>query len=249
MLVPPMLGRTMTNIPSAHRRAIITGFELVGRGRRLFLPAAALLAVLLMLLTRRFWWIAGGTMAALTVALYGLSVVAILLYHPRVLLARPGLRAFDAPLNPNRALLAGAFTFMSTTLLVLEPGGQSAAARVVALVVVGLVTAGLWYLGWRWNGVRLTADGLTDHQPFGSLFVPWAAFAAHDPAVPIGRNQLALYFDRPELVVRRGFRPGSSHYLTAGADAHLLAGVIAGYVAEPARRAGIGDEAELRRIL
>jgi hypothetical protein len=244
-----MLGRTMTNVSSAHRRATIVAFGVLARGRHVFLPAAAVLAVLLMLLTRRFWWVAGGTMAGLTVGLYALSVVAILLYHPRDLFARPELRAFDAPLNPNRVLLAGAFTFMGTTLLVLEPGGQSRAARVVALVVLGLVTAGLWYLGWRWNGVRLTADGLTDHQPFGSLFVPWAAFAAHDPAVPIGRNQLALYFDRPELVVRRGYRPGSTHYLTAGTDAHLLAGVIAGYVSEPERRAAIGGAAELRRLL
>ncbi|WP_203817210.1 hypothetical protein [Paractinoplanes ferrugineus] len=239
----------MTDVSFAHRRATLAAFGLVARGRHLFLPAAGLLAVLLMLLTRWFWWVAGGTMAVLTVGLYGLSVVAILLYHPRELCARPALGAFEAPLNPNRALLAGAFTFMGTTVLVLQPGAQSQVARVVALVVLAVVTAGLWYLGWRWNGVRLTAGGLTDHQPFGSLFVPWAAFAGHDPAVPIGRNQLALYFDRPELVVRRGYRPGSTHYLTAGADADLLARVIAEYVAEPARRAAIGSETELRRVL
>jgi hypothetical protein len=114
--------------------------------------------------------------------------------------------------------------------------------------VLLLVTLSVWYLGWRWNGVRLTPEGLTDLQPFGSVFVPWAAFAANDPAVSIGRNQIALYFDRPELVVRRGYRPGSSHFLTAGADAGLLAEAIAAYVAEPERRAGIGTERELSRL-
>ncbi|MEU4236317.1 hypothetical protein [Actinoplanes sp. NPDC026619] len=242
MLAPPMLGRTMNTT------AMITGFGLVARGRHVLLTAALGLAALLFLAAGEHWLLAVGAMAGLTVALYALSILAILRYHPRVLLARPDRNAFDAPLNPSRVLLAGAFTFMGASLLCLEPGAQTWPVRVVASGVMGIAGAGIWYLGWRWNGVRLTSEGLADLQPFGSLFVPWAAFDAHDPAVSIGRNQLALYFDHPELVVRRGFRPGSSHFLTAGADADLLADVIARYVAEPARRVAIGTETELRSL-
>ena len=237
-----MLGRTMTKI------AMITAFGLVARARHVLLTGALGLAALLFAAAGEHWLLAVGAMATLTLGLYALSILAILRYHPRVLIARPDRNAFDAPLNPNRVLLAAAFTFMGASLLSLDPGAQTWPVRVVASSVMGVAGALIWYLGWRWNGVRLTPDGLTDLQPFGSVFVPWAAFAAHDPAVSIGRNQLALYFDQPELVVRRGYRPGSPHFLTAGADADLLARVIAGYVAEPARRTGIGTTSELSRI-
>ncbi|GIM94336.1 hypothetical protein [Paractinoplanes toevensis] len=236
---------------------MITGFRLVARGRQVFLVAALGLAVALSVVAEpreTSWFVAFGAMVVLTVVLYGLSVVAILLYHPRDLLLRPEWHAFETPLNPNRALHAGAFTFLGAGLLTQragdpDPAGELWQFGVIAVGVLAVVTAGIWYLGWRWHGVRLTPEGLTDLQPFGSLFVPWAALAAEEPAVSIGRNQIALYFDRPELVVKRGYRPGSSHFLTAGADADLLAGVIAGYVAEPERRAAIGTEAELRAVL
>ncbi|GAA2625382.1 hypothetical protein Adu01nite_45190 [Paractinoplanes durhamensis] len=226
---------------------MISAFGLVARGRHVLLTAAFGLAVLLSIASREYWWLAVGAMAVLTIVLYGLSIVAILLYHPRTVRLRPELPAFDAPLNPNRVLLAGAFTFLGTSLVSVEHAGQSWPVRVIATGVLAVVTLVICYLGWRWHGVRLTPEGLSDLQPFGSVFVPWSAFAAHDPAVPIGRNQLALYFDRPELVVRRGIRPGSSHYLTAGADARLLARMIATYVASPDRRAEIGTEPELSK--
>ncbi|GIF21472.1 membrane protein implicated in regulation of membrane protease activity [Actinoplanes tereljensis] len=239
------------------KSAIITAFRLVARGRHAFLLAALGLAVVLSVVAdrgSRSWVVAFGALTVLTVSLYGLSVVAILLYHPRRLLVRPSLRAFDTPLNPNRTLHAGAFTFLGAGLLVQRAGDQDRSGElwqfgVVASIALAVLTVVIWYLGWRWHGVRLTPDGLIDRQPFGSVFVPWAALAADEPAVSIGRNQIALYFEHPELVVKHGYRPGSSHFLTAGADADLLAGVIAGYVAEPERRAAIGTEAELRSAL
>jgi hypothetical protein len=238
-----MLGHTMT------KTAMISAFGLMARGRHVLLTAAAGLAFLLFAAADRHWLLAVSAMAVLTVSLYGLSIVAILRYHPRTLRLRADRQAFDAPLNPNRVLLAAAFTFLGASLLALDPGAQTGLVRLIASSVLLVVTVSVWYLGWRWHGVRLTPEGLADLQPFGSVFVPWAAFDAHDPAVSIGRNQVALYFDRPELVIRRGYRPGSSHFVTAGADTGLLTRAIAGYVTEPERRAAIGTESELSRLL
>jgi hypothetical protein len=227
---------------------MIGTFGLISRGRHAFLAAALGLAGLLTLWARTSWLLAFSVMMVLTVVLYGLSILTILLYHPRFLLARPALGAFDAPLNPSRVLHAAAFLFLGTSLITQRRGVALGVVGTIAVTVLLIVTAGIFYLGWRWHGVRLTRDGITDREPFGSLFVPWAALAAHDPAVSIGRNQIALYFDRPELVVSRGYRPGTSHFLSAGADADLLVRTITAYVTDPDRRASIGTEAELGRL-
>lgn len=123
------------------------------------------------------------------------------------------------------------------------------------LWILNVVTTGLWvfvvglylYLALGSFGVRLRPDGVHDRQPFGSLFVPWDAFAPGYPAVPVKNSQLTLYYQRPELIRRRGIRPAVNS-LATGTDAAYLAAAIHQYVAYPEHRSAIGSDTELRRL-
>lgn len=192
-----------------------------------------------------------GTMVVIAM-LFLHSLLAHSRYHPAILHARPRTPAFVTPTDPSRVSLAAASTIL--VVVQVSEGFGAALSRerptVDAAVIGGfllLTAALLWHGTRRQPGVRILPGGVFDQQPFGSLFVPWDAFARDFPVSPTRSNQLALYFQRPGLIRRRGLH-SSPNTLSTTTDATFVARVIDEYVAHPERRSGIGTEAELRRL-
>jgi hypothetical protein len=109
---------------------------------------------------------------------------------------------------------------------------------VLPLLLLPLV----WYRVLGPFGPVLRPDGLLDRQPSGSVFVPWEAGPA---AVPTTTG-VKLRLTRPELVRRRGFRPGST--IRTGADRGFTAWAINLYATRPEYRRTIGTEEGLRLL-
>lgn len=239
-----------------HAVVLIMGFTAVSRWRLPILIAGLLLAVGLGVLGESsdaaIWGPAFGGSFGVALAWMALSLLATYRYHPAVLLARPRVPAF-AP-RPSPA-------WVFTSLFLLQLGGFSLADNVQdvrngeELWALTVAPTGLWialmifhgYLSWRGTGVELRPDGVYDRQPLGSLFVPWDALVRAYPAVAENAQHVALYYERPGLIRRRGLRPGPN-LPAVGVDAGFLARAIGEYVAHPEHRAAIGTEAELRRL-
>lgn len=238
------------------RDVLIKGFAVVAGRKRLFLLGVFLVAAILGVLAERSpgnrWLLLFAVILTLILLMLALSSLAAVRYHPAVLVVRPGIPAFATAVNLAPVFSAAAFILLA--------GGQ--AIEAVGDVVDGddlwfmnVVTAGRWvfvvglylYVALGSFGVRLRPDGVHDRQPFGSLFVPWDAFAPGYRAVPVKNSQLTLYYQRPELVRRRGMRP-AVHSLATGTDATYLAAAIHQYVACPEHRSAIGSDTELRRL-
>jgi len=224
----------------------------IGRRKRLFMAGVLVLAVVVGVLVRTDRLDMSVVMFGLLLPLLVLSVVAAALHRPAVLFVRPEPPAFATATNLAPVFIAAVFTILAGCLVSEDVGDIVDGEEFWALNVV---TAGFWvlvagfhlYLSWGSFGVRLRPEGVYNRQPLGSLFVPWEAFAPGYPAVPVRNNGLTLYYQRPDLVRRRGLRVGSLSLLT-GTDATYLAHVIHQYVSSPDHRAAIGTEAELRRL-
>lgn len=231
---------------------LIKGFAVVAGRKRPFLVGVLFLAATLGVLTQVGPVDPFPVLFVLSAAMIGLSALAALRHRPAVLSvrARPPAFATAPPLAP--VFLAAAFILLAGGTVSEDVGDVVDGEELWAMNVV---TAGFWvlvvalylYVTWGSLGVRLRPDGLHDRQLLGSLFIPWAAFAPDYPAVPVKNGQLALYFQRPDLVRRRGLL-APLHALPTGTDAAFLARVIHQYVSCPERRAAIGTEAELRRL-
>ncbi len=105
----------------------------------------------------------------------------------------------------------------------------------IAVVVLLLLLVPLqWYSVLGPFGVFLGPDGVRDRQPFGSIFVPWEAVPAAEPT----SSGVKLRIVHPELVMRRGFRPGTT--VRTGADRGFTAWAINLYAARPDYRRAIG---------
>jgi hypothetical protein len=165
------------------------------------------------------------------------GIAAVNARQPRTFQVRDG--AFTAPPPFSAVLSAGAFTTMAVALAceTVDEAGRGWGAdpfqiAVVLLLVVLLPVQWLSVLGPY--GLFLRPDGLLDRQPLGSVFVPWEAGAA---AEPTGFG-IKLRFARPDLIVRRGFRPGAA--IRTGVDRGFAAWAVNLYGARPDFRPAIG---------
>lgn len=224
-------------------------FGVVARHRRAFLAGALVLAVVAGLVVQADWLNIFVVLFGLGLPLITLSALAARRYRPATMTVRSAPPAFATETNLPAVFLAAAFMIMVGCLVVEDITDIVDGEELWAMNVV---TAGLWtlvvglhlYGALGTFGVRLSPAGFHDRQLLGSLFVPWEAFAPGYPAVPVRSNALTLYYERPDLVRRRGLWAG----LQTGTDAAFLAQAIHQYVAHPEHRQAIGTEAELRRL-
>jgi hypothetical protein len=232
---------------------VLTRFFGVVAGRaRLFQAGVLVLAVVLGALVQADRLDAFVVLLVLPLALLALYVLAAYRYHPAALVVRPEPPAFATATILAPVFMAAAFTILAGCMV--SEGvsdivaGEDFWALNVVMVGFWVLVVGLHlYASWGSFGVSLRPEGVHNHQPLGSMFVPWEAFAPGYPAVPVKNNGLVLYYQRPELIRRRGLRVGSDS-LRTGTDATYLAHVIQQYVAGPEHRPAIGTEAELRRL-
>jgi len=84
---------------------------------------------------------------------------------------------------------------------------------------------------------------LLDRQPLGSLFVPWEAGAAAEPTT----SGVKLRVGRPDLIVKRGLRPGTA--IRTGADRGFTAWAVNLYTARPDFRPAVGTLEGLRQLV
>jgi hypothetical protein len=221
-------------------------FAAVARWRRQFLLAVLAVAVALSLGAQvRNGWPAFVVLTALSIGLCLASAVATLGYRPAALTALPagpapagsgpaGSGLADPP-GAGLTLLTAGQTFLGVGVIGEQIGDavRGADDRWTGLVLglFWVVLLGLfWHLAWGWYGVRLTPDGLVDRQPFGTLRVPWDAFATDRPVGGVRRNQLTLRYRQPELVRSRGLRPFGRTTVPATAEPVILARAIHDYV-------------------
>ncbi len=212
-------------------------FATVSRWRRPFLLAMLVVSVLLsaglVLCAGPVKTVLFLLSVAVVMTFVVLMVVASQLYHPARLVSPPG--EFAEVASPAAVLAAAGVTVVGVSLIG-DDVRDVASGRVVwwgDLGVAGLwivIVAVQWHVALGPFGVRLRADGVFDRQPFGTLFVPWEALADTAPAVAARRNEVVLYYRRPDEVVRRGFWV-NPQVLTPTTDAGYLADVINSRVA------------------
>jgi hypothetical protein len=165
-------------------------------------------------------------------------VAALNARHPQTFQIREG--AFTSPPPLAAILSAGAFTAMSVTLVCetidgARRGWDVDAVQVTVVVLLALLAPVQWGSVLRTRyGLFLRPDGLLDRQPLGSIFVPWEAGATAQPTT----YGVKLRFGRPDLVVRRGLRPGAA--IRTGADRGFTAWAVNLYTARPDFRPAIG---------
>jgi hypothetical protein len=233
---------------------LINFFRVVARFRRPILTAELILLAAVIALGPRSGWSLFPAALLPAMIFFLLAVLADGGYRPAVLRADPQRRFFDTPVSPFLLLFLTACLISqidSPADLVRELGDDSRwSLDVAAAVAVPVALAALFIAAWRGPGVRLRPDGLVDRQAFGTLFVPWEAFAVECPAASAGRNSMiALGFRRPDLVRRRGIVIyGRRAILVRNTDPAFLAAIIDDYVRHPEHRAAIGSEAELHRL-
>jgi hypothetical protein len=217
--------------------------------RLVFLAGVLVTAVVLAVLQQAPIVVVSAVCAALLgILVLGLPVaglIALNARHPETFLVRDG--AFTTPPNANAVLSAGMGTVMPVVLAALainEAHLSNGFDRIqIAVVVLLLLLLPLqWYSVLGPFGVFLGPDGVLDRQPFGSIFVPWEAVPAAKPT----SSGIKLRVVHPELVVRRGFRPGTT--IRTGADRGFTAWAINLYAARPDYRQAIGTNDGLLRL-
>lgn len=235
---------------------LITWFAAIARREQLILIAMLIPTGILGAALR----ISNGTLRSglftgtivVVLALFSASLLAHSRYHPAILHIRPRIPSFATPPDPSRVLFVAAVTVLA--VIQVSEGADAAfggerrfAGSATSLGFLIFVAVMHWHVLRRRPGVHILPGGVLDQQPFGSLFVPWGAFARDLPASPTRRDQVALYFQRTDLIRKRGLRLGRNT-LSTTTDASFLARVIDEYVAHPERRPGIGTDQELRRL-
>ena len=188
--------------------------------------------------------------ALLGVLLLGLFVATLIelnARYPATFLVREG--SFTTPPDAGTVLSTAGLTVMPVANIgflaaEMHPGFGVRLDRleIVSLVLIVLIAALLWYRVLGPFGPVLRPDGLLDRQPFGSMFVPWEAGPRAQPAL----QGVKLLIARPDLVQRRGFRPGTS--IRTGADRGFTAWAINLYAARPEYRPTIGTDEGLHLL-
>ncbi|MFI5497011.1 hypothetical protein [Actinoplanes sp. NPDC051859] len=219
------------------------GFATIARLRWLVLLSALGCAVALGLAAE------AGNRAAMYTAVGGIIgcgglVLLAMRYRPAALVPARDEPALIDPPAPHLVMQGVMFTLMCSVLVIGKVGavldreiGWPVDAVGSALVLVGV--AGQWYLALGGLGLRVRPDGVVNRQLFGSLFIPWEAFAAGFPVTP-AKHRLNVYYDRPELVRKRGVLV-SRDTLPATVEPIRLAELIQDYVRHPERRSAIGS--------
>jgi hypothetical protein len=237
-----------------HAAVLIRGISAAARLRWLLLSTVLVLAVVLGIVTESrdndLWVPAFATLTALAFVAIGLSALAMR-QRATILTVSRRERAFTVPPNPQRVFQAAAFTLIGGYIVCDKVGDVinreslwPVDAALAAMWV--LAAAAQWHLAGDRHGVRLRPDGVLNREPLGSLFIPWDAFVTANPVSP-GSHRLTAYYQRPELVRRRGIGV-SPDTLPAGIDPALLSRLVHEYVNHPERRAAIGSEPELHRV-
>jgi hypothetical protein len=227
-------------------------FAAVASGRRLFLTGVLILAASLGAAAELGNYGLAPVLLVLFLGFNGLSMLATARYHPAALLAEPNGPAIATVASPARVLSAAGFLNLAGLLGAQEAGNIVAREElwqfdVFLVVFLAAAAALLIYVAWGSAAVRLRPDGVYDRQPLGSRLIPWDAFDRGYPAVPVKTTRLALYYQRPELVRRRGVYPGTQ-FLTTATDANYLALAIDHYVTHPEHRPAIGTPADFQRL-
>jgi hypothetical protein len=180
----------------------------------------------------------------LAVLWFGLTIAGLAALNarsPETFLLRDG--AFTTPPSANAVLLAATSTMMPIAMASVLAAGRDVGRFEIGVVVLMLVLAALqWYDVSGPFGTFLRPDGVLDRQPLGSLFVPWEAVGAATPTT----SGVKLRITHPELVVRRGLRPGAT--IRTGADRGFTAWAISLYATQPSHREAIGTADELLRL-
>jgi hypothetical protein len=183
----------------------------------------------------------------LMLGLFVASLIAVNARHPAMFQVRHG--TFTTPPDASTVLSAAAITVLPVadiglTAVEVRAGFGLRFDRfdIVSLVLLVVLLALLWYRVLGPFGPSLRPDGLLDRQPFGSVFVPWQAGLAAEPTT----RGVKLRFARPELVERRGFRPGTS--IRTGADPGFTAWAINLYALRPDLRPAIGTHEGLLQL-
>jgi hypothetical protein len=210
------------------------------------LVTAGVLAVLAVLAESRAvsgaWAV---VLATFTLALCVANLVALGARRPAAFLLGDG--TFTAPPNVSAVLSAGMFTGFAVSAAghVADEAHRGYGSDPILIAPAALLLLLLplqWYIALGRFGLVMRPDGLFDRHPFGSIFVPWEA----GPAAQPNSLSVKLRLARPDLVVRRGFRPGT--YIATGADPRFTAWVINLYAARPDYRPDIGTQDGLRRL-
>jgi hypothetical protein len=217
--------------------------------RLVFLVGVLVTAVLLVLLVQAKIRVVSEVCAAslliLMLSLLVASLAAINARHPATFLVREG--AFTTAPSAYAVLSVAMLTALPLAgigLMIDEgrPGFGPDRFAIGTLVLVLLLLPLHWYGTIGPFGVFLRPDGVLDRQLFGSIFVPWDAGPA---AEPTGFG-VKLRVARPDLVVRHGWRPGTT--IRTGADRGFTAWALNLYTARPDYRATIGTDDGLRRL-
>jgi hypothetical protein len=217
--------------------------------RLVFLVGLLVTAVVLAVLQQAHIMVVSPVCAALLFSLWvGLPIaglIALNARHPETFLVRD--RAFTTPPNANAVLSAGMGTVIPVGLATLAINEARLSQGIdwfpVAVVVLTLLLLPLqWYSVLGPFGVFLRPGGVLDRQPLSSVFVPWEAAPAAKPT----SSGVKLRVAHPELVVRRGFRPGTT--IRTGADPGFTAAAINLYAARPDYREAIGTDDGLLRL-
>ncbi|KUL29739.1 hypothetical protein [Actinoplanes awajinensis] len=237
---------------------MINIFGWVARRRVAVLVVSLVVAVILQVLRRT---VGDGHSLRLNLAIGVLPLIpfvvgmaiAVRVFHPAELIARPEVPAFDVPANPAAVLGAASYTFFAVFALGGAFHGLVTGMDVVLasplVVVVGGQLAAFWWAALGRCGVRLTPDGIVDRQVHGRLFVPWDALTTPDPAHPRDPHQVTLRIGRPDMVRKRGFRSGGRTVLPAtGVSAELVSRAINEYANRPEARSAIGSEVALTHL-
>jgi len=165
------------------------------------------------------------------------TIVALNARRPETFQIRDG--AYTTPPPAEAILTAGAFTAMTVALACEDVDAVQLPVVVLLALLAPLQWAGV--LGTRY-GLFLRPDGLLERGPLGSLFVPWEAGPTAEPTT----SGVRLRFTHPDLVVRRGFRPGAA--IRTGADRGFTAWAVNLYTAHPNFRPSIGTTDGLLRL-
>jgi hypothetical protein len=172
------------------------------------------------------------------------ALVALRARQPETFLVRGG--TFTTTPSANAVLSAATGTAIPVALATLAVDEEQLTGDwfpIAVVVVLLLVLLPLqWYGVLGPFGMVLAPDGVHDRQPLGSVFVPWAA----GPAAQPGNSGVTVRVAHPELVVRRGFRPGMT--VRTGADRGFAAWAINLYAARADYRPAIGTSDGLARL-
>ncbi|SDS85392.1 hypothetical protein [Actinoplanes derwentensis] len=114
----------------------------------------------------------------------------------------------------------------------------------VLAMTAGVLVAGPF--AWRGTGFALSADGIRADRPAGRVVIGWAALAPGP--ITHAEQHLDLTIADPAQITRQGVAWRPRRLAFEQMTPEFAAAVVRHYVEHPGDRAGIGTEAEHRRL-